>query len=117
MNGRQKKKQFKKRYGVNPPKNIPMTQAVACAKKITTAFARLKSAVLDFAVWLRKALLELAEKFKKAAEIILSTEAGKHKHYIALKDYQNKEMEKQRQQEREVKQVESYINIHDHDRR
>lgn len=117
MNGRQKKKQFKKRYGVNPPKNIPTTQAVANAKKINTAIARLKAAVLDFAEWLRKALLELAEKLKKAAEIISSTETGKHKHYIALKDYQNKEMEKQRQQEREVKQVESNINIYNHDRR
>lgn len=117
MNGRQKKKQFKKRYGVNPPKNIPITQAVASAKKITAALTRLKAAVLNFAEWLRNAFLELAAELKKAAEIILSTEAGKHKHYLVLKDYQNKEIEKQRQQEREVKQVESYINIYDHDRR
>lgn len=79
MNRRQKKKQFKKRFGINPPRGISIKTATCTMQhreKVIAAFERIKKAILD--LW---------------------------------------EMIKQPALEFEVMQIESNINISNHDRR
>lgn len=107
MNRRQKKKQFKRRFGFNPPRSISIkaaTYIMERRKNIITAFEKIK-----------KAILNLWEAVKKSAFI-----SNKEKHsrqYEALQVFQTKVIAQQRQQESEVMQIESNINISNHDRR
>lgn len=50
MNRRQKKKQFKKRFGINPPRGISIktaTRTMQHREKVIAAFERAKKAILD----------------------------------------------------------------------
>ncbi|MBO5094933.1 MAG: hypothetical protein J6C33_11350 [Lachnospiraceae bacterium] len=99
MNKRQSKKQFKKRFGFNPPRNISIhraTQIMKNRENIIAAFERMKKAILDLWEQVKKSALELVE---------------------ALKNFQTKVLLQQRQQESEVMRIESNINISNHDRR
>lgn len=107
MNRRQKKKQFKRRFGFNPPRSISIkaaTYIMERRKNIITAFEKIK-----------KAILNLWEAVKKSA--FISNKEKHRRQYEALQVFQTKVIAQQRQQESEVMQIESDINISNHDRR
>lgn len=120
MNRRKKKKQFKKRYGFNPPRSFSIQTAKRIAEnreKIIAAIEGLKRAILDLWESIKKPVLELAETLKAAATAFISESERKRRQYVELVDFQTKILLQQRQREREVKQIESNINILNHDRR
>ena len=115
MNQRKRKKQFKKRYGFNPPRRFSIQTATRIMEKkaeIVAGFERLKAAILNLWEPIREFVKEVAEAFKTVASIIIDTAEKKNCQYIALQDYQNKAIEQQKQQEKEETQVESNINIY-----
>lgn len=119
MNRRQKKKQFKKRYGFNPPRSFSIQTAKRIAEnreRFIAAFERLKRAILDLWESIRKPAPELAEALKAAATAFISEPERKRRQYVALTEFQTKILLQQRQQEREVKRIESDFNILNHDR-
>lgn len=87
MNRRQKKKAFKKRFGLNPTRGISIRTATRIMEHKET-IERLKAAILD--LWERG-----KQSASKLAEALLLL----------------------RQQEREAKRIESNFNIHNCDRR
>lgn len=120
MNQRKRKKQFKKRYGFNPPRRFSIKTATRIMEKkaeVVASFERLKAAILNSWEPIREFVKEVAEAFKTVASILIDTAEKKNRQYIALQDYQNKAIEQQKQQEKEETQVESNINIYNHDRR
>ena len=130
MNRRQKKKQFKRRFGFNPPRSISIkaaTYIMERRKNIITAFEKIKKAILNLWEAVKKPALELATALKEAAvsltkilEAATAFISNKEKHrrqYEALQVFQTKVIAQQRQQESEVMQIESDINISNHDRR
>lgn len=93
MNRRKKKKQFKKRYGFNLPRNFPIQTAKRIAEnrgKILAAFERLKRAILDLWEGIKKPALELAEALKAAATAFILKPERKRRQYVALVDFQTK---------------------------
>lgn len=119
MNRRQKKKQFKKRFGVNPPRGISIktaTHTMQHREKVIAAFERIKKAILDLWETIKQAALESATALKEAATFISNKEKHRRQ-YAALQVFQTKIITQQRQQESEVMQIESNINISNHDRR
>ena len=48
MNKRQKKKAFKKKYGVNPPKNISASRIEQAAKCLITIWERIKNVFFKY---------------------------------------------------------------------
>lgn len=105
MNRRQKKKQFKRRFGFNPPRSISIkaaTYIMERRKNIITAFEKIKKAILN--LW-------------EAATAFISNKEKHRRQYEALQVFQTKVIAQQRQQESEVMQIESDINISNHDRR
>lgn len=120
MNRRQKKKAFKKRFGINPPKGFSIhtaTQIMEHKEKIIAAFESLKKAILDLWECIKQPALELAEALKEAGTAFISAKERKRRQYIALADFQAKILLRQQEQEREVKRFESDFNIRNHDRR
>lgn len=120
MNGRQKKKQFKKRFGFNPPRRFSVqtvTRTMEKKAEVVANFERLKAAILNLWKPIREFIKEVAEALKTVASILIDTAEKKNRQYIALQDFQNKAMEQQKKQEREATQVESNINIYNRDRR
>ena len=120
MNKRQRKKQFKKRFGFNPPRNISIQQATRIMQhkeSIIAAYERLRAAISDLRERLRKPLFELAEALKDIATALISSREKQRRQYAALANFQSKVLLQQRQQEREVMKIESSFNIHNHDRR
>lgn len=119
MNRRQKKKTFKKRFGFNPPHSISIRTATRIMKHkeyIIAAFERLKAAILNLWEWVKKPVLELAEKLKKIGLAFISVQERNRQQREALTDFKTKVLLQQRQQEREVKRIESNTNILNHDR-
>ncbi len=113
MNRRQKKKQFKRRFGFNPPRSISIkaaTYIMERRKNIITAFEKIKKAILNLWEAVKKPALELATAF-------ISNKEKHRRQYEALQVFQTKVIAQQRQQESEVMQIESDINISNHDRR
>lgn len=120
MNRRQKKKQFKKRYGFNPPRNIPIQTATKIMERresIIVAMERLKDTILNLWEIMREPLLQFAEALKEFGTAFITVPDWKRGQRTALKRLQIQLVLQQRQQEREVKQIESNINILNHDRR
>lgn len=120
MNQRKRKKQFKKRYGFNPPCRFSIQTVTRTMEKKAEAiasFERLKAAILNLWEPIREFIKEVAEALKTVASILIDTAEKKNRQYIALQDFQNKAMEQQKKQEREVTKVESNINIYNRDRR
>ena len=120
MNRRQRKKQFKKRFGFNPPRNISIqtaTQIMKNRESIIADYERLKAAIADLWERLKKPLLELAEALKDIATALANSSEKKRRQCEALANFQSKVLLQQRQQEREVMQIESSFNIHNYDRR
>lgn len=120
MNRRQKKKMFKKRFGFNPPNNITIYKAIWIAKHrkiFIEAVERLKRAISDLWESIKQPALQLAEALKEIATAFITAQERQRRQYVALVDFQTKVLLQQRQQEREVKQIESNINIFNHDRR
>lgn len=113
MNRRQKKKQFKRRFGFNPPRSI----SIKAATYIITAFEKIKKAILNLWEAVKKPALELATALKEAATAFISNKEKHRRQYEALQVFQTKVIAQQRQQESEVMQIESDINISNHDRR
>lgn len=117
MNKRQKKKAFKKRFGVNLPKGIKLHDAMILYENkdaILLAVERSKAIILD--VWARiketfiKSYEELRKAFKEVAE--KSRQQGtEFKATNAINQL------RQRTQESEEIKVESSFNIRGHDRR
>ena len=119
MNRRQKKKQFKKRFGINPPRGISIktaTHIMQHREKVIAAFERIKKAILDLWEMIKQPALELATALKEATTALISNKE-KRRQYAALQVFQTKVITQQRQREREVMQIESNINIYNHDRR
>lgn len=113
MNRRQKKKQFKKRFGINPPRGISIktaTHTMQHREKVIAAFERIKKAILDLWEMIKQPALELATA-------LISNKEKRRRQYAALQVFQTKVITQQRQQESEVMQIESNINICNHDRR
>ena len=120
MNRRQRKKQFKKRYGFNPPRNIPIQTAIKITERresIIAAANRLKIAILNLWETIKEPLLQFVEALKEFGTAFITVPEREQGQQAALKRLQTQLMLQQRQQEREVKQVESNINILNHDRR
>ena len=127
MNRRQKKKQFKKRFGINPPRGISIktaTHTMQHREKVIAAFERIKKAILDLWEMIKQPALELATALKEAATALneaatalISNKEKRRRQYAALQAFQTKVITQQRQQESEVMQIESNINIYNHDRR
>lgn len=120
MNRRQRKKQFKKRFGFNPPHNISTQQATRIMQheeSIIAAYERLRAAISDLWECIKKPLLELAEALKDIATALVSNNEKQRRQCAALANFQSKVLLQQRQQEKEVMQIESSFNIHNHDRR
>lgn len=113
MNRRQKKKQFKKRFGINPPRGISIktaTHTMQHWEKVIAAFERIKKAILDLWEMIKQPALELTTA-------LISNKEKRRRQYAALQVFQTKIITQQRQQESEVMQIESNINICNHDRR
>lgn len=108
MNRRQKKKAFKKRFGFNPPRNIPIHTAT-CFMEIKENFfvivKKIKNAIVNLCEMVKGVTLELAEELKKL------TPEQRQK---AIEDFKTKRL---LQQESEVKQLEGNSNIYNNDRR
>lgn len=120
MNRRQRKKQFKRRYGFNPPRNITIQTATKIMERresIIAAAERLKIAILNLWESIREPLLQFAEILKEFGTAFITAPELERGQRAALKRLQTQLMLQQRQQEREVKQVESNINILNRDRR
>lgn len=120
MSRRQKKKQFKKRYGFNPPRNFSIQTAIKimeCRENIIATVKKLKKTILDLWEVLKEPLLELAEALKEIGTAFITVAERERGQRTALKRLQTQALLQQRQQEREVEQVESNINILNHDRR
>lgn len=120
MNRRQKKKQFKKRFGINPPRDISIktaTHTMQHREKVIAAFERIKKAILDLWEMIKQPALELATALKEATTALISNKEKRRRQYAALQVFQTKVITQQRQQESEVMQIESNINISNHDRR
>lgn len=120
MNKRQRKKQFKKRFGFNPPHNISVqtaTRIMQNKESIIAAYKRLRAAISDLWERLKEPLYKLAEALKDIATALVSSNEKQRRQCAALANFQNKVLLQQRQQEREVMQIESSFNIHNHDRR
>lgn len=120
MNRRQKKKQFKKRYGFNPPRNIPVQTAIKIMERresIIEAVDRIKVTILNLWETMREPLLQFAEALKEFGTAFITVPEWERGQRAALRRLQTQLMLQQRQQEREVKQIESNINIFNHDRR
>lgn len=120
MNRRQKKKQFKRCFGFNPPRSISIkaaTYIMERRKNIITAFEKIKKAILNLWEAVKKPALELATALKEAATAFISNKEKHRRQYEALQVFQTKVIAQQRQQESEVMQIESDINISNHDRR
>ena len=116
MNRRQKKKQFKKRFGINPPRGISIKTATCTMQhreKVIAAFERIKKAI----EMIKQPALELATALKEATTALISNKEKRRRQYAALQVFQTKVITQQRQQESEVMQIESDINISNHDRR
>lgn len=75
MNRRQKKKQFKKRFGINPPRGISIKTAAHTMQhreKVIAAFERIKKAILDLWEMIKQPALELATALKEATTALIS---------------------------------------------
>ena len=120
MNRRQQKKRFKKRYGFNPPRNIPIQTAIKIMERrenIIAAAERLKVAILNLCETIKEPLLQCVEALKEFGTAFITAPELERERRAALKRLQTQLMLQQRQQESEVKQVESNINILNRDRR
>lgn len=120
MNKRQRKKQFKKRFGFNPPRSISIqtaTRIMENKESIIAACERLKAAINDLWEHIKKPLLELVEALKEIKTAFIDHMERNRRQYAALANFQSKVLLQQRQQEKEVMQIESSFNIHNHDRR
>ena len=120
MNKRQRKKQFKKRFGFNPPRNISMqtaTRIMENKESVIAACERLKAAINDLWEQLKKPLLELVEALKEIKTAFIDHMERNRRQYAALANFQSKVLVQQRQQEKEVMQIKSNFNIYNHDRK
>lgn len=120
MNRRQKKKQFKRRFGFNQPRSISIkttTHIMERRKNIIAAFEKIKKAILNPWEAVKELTLELETALKEAATAFISNKEKHRRQYAALQVFQTKIITQQRQQESEVMQIESNINISNHDRR
>ena len=86
-------------------------------KNIITAFEKIKKAISNLWEAVKKPALELATALKEAATAFISNKEKHRRQYEALQVFQTKVIAQQRQQESEVMQIESDINISNHDRR
>lgn len=102
MNKRQRKKQFKKRFGFNPPRNISTqtaTRIMENKESVITACERLKAVINDLLEQLKKKLLELAKAFKEIITALWTTWKETTWQHAALANFQSKVLLQQRQQE------------------
>lgn len=99
MNRRQKKKQFKRRFGFNPPRSISIkaaTYIMERRKNIITAFEKIKKAILNLWEAVKKPALELATALKEAATAFISNKEKHRRQYEALQVFQTKVIAQQR---------------------
>lgn len=120
MNRRQQKKAFKKRFGYNPPRKMKIKNAIWIAEhreNLIAAAGRLNQAILDLWETIKEPVLQLAEAIKETITAFITEPERKRRKYAALVDFQTKVLLQIRQQESEEKNIESNINILNHDRR
>lgn len=120
MNRRQRKKQFKKRFGFNPPRNISIHRATMILRKkeyIIAVFEKARKVILGAFELIKKLALEIVEVLKAKENDFTNNIEMRNKQQLALEDFQTRVLLKQRQQESEVTRIESNINISNHDRR
>ena len=80
-------------------------------------FRQDKKAILNLWEAVKELTLELETALKEAATAFISNKEKHRRQYAALQVFQTKIITQQRQQESEVMQIESNINISNHDRR
>jgi hypothetical protein len=117
VNKRQKKKAFKKRFGVNPPKGIKPHDAIILYENkdaILLAAERIKTIILDAWAQIKGTFQRFYEELSKA---LREVEEKNRQQGETFKDTNAIEQLRQRAQEREAMKIESYINILNHDRR
>ena len=114
MNRRQKKKQFKKRFGITPPRGISIkttTRTMQHREKVIAAFERAKKAILDLWEMIKQPALELATALKEAMTALISDKEKRRRQYAALQLIQKREIKQHRHKEREVMQLKKNNNI------
>lgn len=92
MNRRKRKKQFKKRFGFNPPRNISIQKAtwiMERREKVIATFTKIKEVILDLWECLKKPLQELADRLEKI-EIALISERKKTPTICSVGGFPNK---------------------------
>jgi len=112
MNKRQKKKAFKKQFGVNPPSGIKLHDTIVFCEHedtILLAVERMKAALIDLWEQIKEPFTRL---YREMRETIKETEekeptAGQRFYYSNARQAQ----------ESEAMKIESNINIFNHDRR
>lgn len=68
MSKRQKKKQFKRQFGFNPPRNFSIqkaTQIMKYKKSIIDLFKKLKKVILNLCERIKKPVLEFIKRLKE----------------------------------------------------
>lgn len=118
MNKRQKKKDFKKRFGFNPPRGInirTVTRIVERKEIIIATFERLKVTLMDLWERAKQLVAKLAEALKEACTAFITSPERRRRHDIAAQNFQTKLL--LRQQESEAERIEGNFNILNHDRR
>lgn len=119
MNRRQKKKAFKKRFGFNPPRNIPIKTAIRVMErreKIIKSVERLKAAIMDLWEVAREALLQFTDALKELGTAFITVPEWERGQRWALKRLQRQLSLQQRQQKMEAKWIEGNSDIHNNDR-
>lgn len=117
MNKRQKKKAFKKRFGVNPPSGIKLHDTIIFDEHkdtILLAVERMKAALIDLWVQLKEPFIRLYRVMRKT---IKETEEKEPTAGQRLNSSNARQQLREKVQESEVMKIESNINILNHDQR
>ncbi len=117
MNKRQKKKAFKKRFGVNPPRGIKLHDAIIFYEHkdaILLAVERMKAAIINAWQQIKEPFIRLYEEIQKAIKETEVKEPTAGQHFYSSNAWQQL---RQKVQESEAMKIESNINILNHDRR
>lgn len=117
MNKRQKKKAFKKRFGVNPPSGIKLHDTIDFCEHedtILLAVERMKAALIDSWERIKEPLIRLYREMRKTIKETEEKEPTARQRFYYSNAWQQ---QRQKMQESEAMKIDSNINILNHDRR
>lgn len=111
MNKRQKKKNFKKRFGFNLPKNINIKAAI----QIMKGWKIIRMEILHLWEVVKRAALEAAKLLKNIGIALIKSIEKIPKQHIAVENTRTRLL--LQNQEKEKERIESNFNIYHRDRR